>query len=237
MPTLARYREVLREIQKRLWVRVVFWIWAAIATYDTVLSQFVPEKYSTHLPKAWQVTVMTGDLLPWWGWLLILASILVVASLEYAARTGAEAAALAKAPRGDTLVATATVTDDPNRRIPLLEFFRTASQQAYDFKGSSHAILHLCSRLRQAGADGDVQFWGRARRQSDPLLQIPKEHWYEFQIDWTAAFVFAPPAGEIAGFSNDNFFVVTRNSNSPDRTAYFDLHVTLGQAMRMLGSH
>ena len=237
MPALARYREVFREIQKRLWVQVVLLVWAVIATYDTFLSQFVPEEYSAQLPKAWQVTAMTGELLPWWGWLLILAAILVAASLEYAARSGERAAALANAPRGDTALATGTVTDNPNQRISLLEFFRRASQQAYDFKGSSHAILHMCSRLRQAGADGEVQFWGRARHQNDPLLPIPKEHWYEYQIDWTAAFSFSPPAGEITGFSNDNYFVITRNSIKSDRKAYFDLHVTLGQAMKMLGSH
>jgi len=61
-------------------------MWALIGTYDTVLSQFVPDDTAEKLPKTWQVAVMTGDLLPWWGWLLVLAAIVIVGLLEELSR-------------------------------------------------------------------------------------------------------------------------------------------------------
>lgn len=79
MQKCAQYQALLAlfsESQKRLWFRVLFAIWALISIYDTVVSQLVPDDTAKSLPKTWQVVIMTGDLLPWWGRLLILWLIL-----------------------------------------------------------------------------------------------------------------------------------------------------------------
>src|SRR2546430_17326968 len=54
--------------------------------YDLLLSHFIPEEISKKAPKAWQVAVIAGGWFPWWGWSLILAAIMTVASFEYAIR-------------------------------------------------------------------------------------------------------------------------------------------------------
>jgi hypothetical protein len=124
--------------------------------------------------------------------------------------------------------------DDAPIRMPLKEFFREAEKYGIDFKGASHAILDLCKELRQAGSDGFLQFWGRARFQNDPLLPIPKEHWYEYEIDWVPAFDLAGPNGGIKGVGTDNFFVMSRAGIDSNRKAYFDIHVNRAQALKLV---
>ncbi len=123
-----------------------------------------------------------------------------------------------------------------NERISLLALFKEAEKYGLNFSGNSHAILEVSKALRQAASDGVLQFWGRERRQNDPLISIPATHWKEFQIDWVSAFALGPPKGEIKGFSNDNFFVSSRDSSRPNRKAYFDLHVDRSQAFQLLKS-
>src|SRR6266508_5348077 len=84
---LDQYIVLFRKIQQSWWVKCALGVWAVITIYDLSLSQFIPEEFSKKAPKAWQVAVTTGGLLPWWGWLLILAAILVVSSFEYALRS------------------------------------------------------------------------------------------------------------------------------------------------------
>ena len=80
------YLLLLRILQDSWWVKWLLAIWAVASTYDLLLSQFVPDQWAKKAPKAWEAAVLAGDLLPWWGWLLILAAIIVAASLEYALR-------------------------------------------------------------------------------------------------------------------------------------------------------
>jgi len=235
MQRTALYREFFIEFSQRLWVKIALGIWTFICTYDTFQSQFLSEETAKRFPKAWQVPAMTGDLLPFWGWVLILASILVAGSLEYAIRSKKRIADLERAPRGDTLSATATVgppTPIPSstERIQFIDLLREAEKRGVDFKGNNPTILEFCSTLRQSASDGDLKFWGRERRQSDPLIEIPSTHWKDFQIDWIPAFVIGPPSGEIKGFADNNFFVGTRTLDH--RKAYFDLHVNHIQAFR-----
>jgi len=81
-----RHIEILRKIEQRRWVKFLLGIWAVVAIYDLLLSQFIPEEFSTKAPKAWKIAMITGGWVPWLGWLLILAAILLAASLEYALR-------------------------------------------------------------------------------------------------------------------------------------------------------
>lgn len=60
-------------------VRVGLAIFAALAAYDTLSSQL-------ELPTVRRWWGMSGSLLPWWGWLLILQAIFVYALFEYVRR-------------------------------------------------------------------------------------------------------------------------------------------------------
>jgi MFS family permease len=66
--------------------KILLGCWGAIATWDTFVSQFIPEETAKSFPKAYQVISMTYGWLSIQTWLLIGAGIVVVTSLEYAAR-------------------------------------------------------------------------------------------------------------------------------------------------------
>src|SRR5205807_3833707 len=57
-----------------------------IAFYDTLVSQFFPEKLAQKAPKIRELISETSGWLPWWGWLLVLSGIIACASFEYAVR-------------------------------------------------------------------------------------------------------------------------------------------------------
>ncbi len=82
------YVLLFRTIQKKLLYKISLYIWSITAFYDQLLSQFIPETFSRKFPKSWEVAIMTGGLLPFWVWLLILAAILVIASFEHTIRSG-----------------------------------------------------------------------------------------------------------------------------------------------------
>jgi hypothetical protein len=82
-------------IARRIWghrrVKIAIAIWGVICTYDTALSQIIPESLGHKLPKIRDAIAMSSGFLPFWVWLLVLAAIFIVASLEYAVRRSAMA--------------------------------------------------------------------------------------------------------------------------------------------------
>jgi hypothetical protein len=66
--------------------KFLLWCWGILAAWDTFVSQFIPEETAKSFPKAHQVIAMTYGWLSIQTWLLIGAGILVLTSLEYAAR-------------------------------------------------------------------------------------------------------------------------------------------------------
>jgi hypothetical protein len=77
---------VTLKIADRLWFRIALSVWGAVAFYDTVVSQFVPESLAKRFPKMYELITETGGWLPYWGWLLALATIMAAACFEYAVR-------------------------------------------------------------------------------------------------------------------------------------------------------
>jgi hypothetical protein len=75
----------VREALSGPW-RAVLYLYGGIAFYDLALSQLVPEEWAKRAPKTWQVAVLTGNLLPWWGWAIGLLVIALAAMTEYAFR-------------------------------------------------------------------------------------------------------------------------------------------------------
>lgn len=67
-------------------LRLALGLWTLIGAYDLALSQVVPEEWSRRAPKAWQVAMLTGNLLPWWGWTIGFLVITLLAMGEYAFR-------------------------------------------------------------------------------------------------------------------------------------------------------
>jgi hypothetical protein len=65
------------------WVRWFAPLIAFFALYDLCLSQFIPEELAKKAPKIWMIVDGVIGFLPWWGWTLVLAGMLVLASFEY----------------------------------------------------------------------------------------------------------------------------------------------------------
>jgi hypothetical protein len=104
--------QFLRELPKQPFVRLLILSWAASGIWDLALSEWIPEKYSSHLPRVYQVVAMTTGLLSWQLWILAGAMILALACLEYAfRRSSAESAESERV---------SEVTDASYRLSPLL---------------------------------------------------------------------------------------------------------------------
>lgn len=86
--TMLDYKAYIRVLIKSLFVKWAGSAWVIVCTYDTILSQFIPEQFANTLPRAWQIALVTGGILPILGWLLILAAIIAIGSLEYAIKIG-----------------------------------------------------------------------------------------------------------------------------------------------------
>lgn len=66
--------------------KFLLWCWGVLAAWDTFVSQFIPEETAKSFPKAHQVIAMTSGWLSIQTWVAIGATIIVLISLEYAAR-------------------------------------------------------------------------------------------------------------------------------------------------------
>ena len=77
---------VVRLIWAHRWVKSALFVWGIVCTYDTLLNQVIPTSWGERFPRVRDAIAMTSGWLPFWGWFLILAGVLVMASLEYAFR-------------------------------------------------------------------------------------------------------------------------------------------------------
>ncbi len=100
---IMRRLKLLSEIVKHPIVRVLLVIWALSGAWDLALSEWIPEEYSKHLPKAYQVVAMTTGLLSWQLWVLAGAAIIVVASFEYAYRRNGSEVEAGEAKEANTI--------------------------------------------------------------------------------------------------------------------------------------
>jgi hypothetical protein len=66
--------------------KLLLWAWSAIASWDTFVSQFIPEEISKKFPKVHQVIVMTSGWVSLQWWLVIGAALVALISLEWGAR-------------------------------------------------------------------------------------------------------------------------------------------------------
>jgi hypothetical protein len=86
--------DVAKEVFRRRWFRNLLLIWAAISFWDTFVSEMLPEKIAANAPRVYKVIFwlleMTSGWIPWWGWLLVGMSMLVIGSIEFAFRVARE---------------------------------------------------------------------------------------------------------------------------------------------------
>lgn len=121
-------------------------------------------------------------------------------------------------------------------RIPLLEFCDLAVRAGWKFHGEHNLdAADLLEGLRQAAVDKRVRIWGRtlknefgALNRSEPLVEIPPDHWRNFHIEWVS----------VIG-QKDNF--ETKSDNRHDhktpswrRGRFLDLHVEREPAVQWL---
>jgi hypothetical protein len=77
---------VARAILDRKWVKIALGLWTFVASYDLLISQILPERWADKAPKVRDLVAETSGWLPLWGWLLVLAAIVVAATFEYSVR-------------------------------------------------------------------------------------------------------------------------------------------------------
>jgi hypothetical protein len=82
MDGAASHTPILKSILKPWHIRIGLGVAAALYFYDALSSQF-------GLPTLGAVIGMSGALMPWWGWLLVIQAILMLALFEYVRRLAA----------------------------------------------------------------------------------------------------------------------------------------------------
>jgi hypothetical protein len=168
---------VARKIADRLWVKIVLGIWAVIAFYDTLVSQFFPDSWAKKAPKMRELIAETSGWLSWWEWLLILAGIISVACFEYAVRkTAPRPEATAVKARND--IPDVRVADEPL----VLALFENSERDK---------LLPLLEA-------GKIDAWARSGYDSPPLTKIPS-------VEWRTYFLAFLPQRQ-AGTINQTFF-------------------------------
>ena len=68
--------------------KVTLGVFAAVASWDTVLAQLLPKSLAHKLPTFYDVAIMTGGLLPWYWWVIIGLLILLAFVVEFGLRRG-----------------------------------------------------------------------------------------------------------------------------------------------------
>src|ERR1700730_13084444 len=76
-PAIRERLEIFRDIAGRQWFRVFSIVWFFVGAWYLILSQFVPEEYSRHFPKLYQVVGMTAGWITLWVW-VTLGGLLVI---------------------------------------------------------------------------------------------------------------------------------------------------------------
>ncbi len=124
----------------------------------------------------------------------------------------------------------------PLQRITFVDF-RNIVRDQFHWNVSGERNLEavdLLDGLRQAGVDKTIQFWGRRRRynnlvldREDPLVEIPSDHWKDFQFEWGSAIT----AGE-------NIDVTTYNRSAKNwaQGSFFDIHLHREEAIEWMNS-
>jgi len=163
----------LRAIWAPTLVRITFGLVAAVAGYDSFSSQF-------GFPKLGAVLGMSGNLLPWWGWLLILQAIFVYALFEYIRRIQ-----LPAAPPSDTERSTSGLTIEDvetaiSTRIGELKQSAETVSEAMDLADGRMSAVTVEFSKRIEKLDTKVETMGQLTLEATQL-QSERNHFFESQ--------------------------------------------------------
>jgi hypothetical protein len=195
MGWLSQRIEVVRRVLDRRWVKIALGLWPVLASYDLFVSQLLPERWADRAPKMRDILAETSGWLPWWGWVLILMGILIVALFEYAVwRTHQHKRIVVGAEIKPRQKSEAAIPIDPrwSRDLPLLEALwrvyngnwngRVDLSQEHYQDAKVLKLWDAASSIRQHAFDGTLPIW--ARRQNSKLYEpVPTEFWRNHDID------------------------------------------------------
>lgn len=196
---LRKYLQLFREVEKRWWVKTLLIVWGIICTYDTIISQFIPDSLGHTLPKAWQIAAVTGGLLSWWAWLLILAGIVILALLEKLVRGQLPAMPNPRlgTPHGSKYDGDSATYITPYQAIHYMADesewgTRKAAEIARDGM-SKNVLLEAPGEFQRRAAEGRIRVYGIGTSGSGHEL-IDKTHWMTYGLHLEA--LFKPPFDE-----------------------------------------
>lgn len=172
MGRIKQYIKAFRKAENSTWVKWFLSIWTIAAIYDLLLSQFIPDEFSKTAPKAWQVAVMTGHILPIWGWLLILAVIVIVALLEQVIRAPKVLSSNANTQSSTHTYLTAQ---------QVVHYLADESQWGCS-KEASDALLQAPAEFKERASEGRITVYGSSSK-TGLHESIPKTHWMSHGLD------------------------------------------------------
>jgi hypothetical protein len=112
-------------------------------------------------------------------------------------------------------------------RMPFTELLSVAADLGWNFSDNSLHLLDLQDAVRQGGADGSLNMWGRLAKynsdelmRTEPLERIPRDHWREHH-----AHLFAARKAD-----NLNVYSWSPATKPFGARGYVDLHVDRSQA-------
>ena len=172
----------IRELLRPPLVKIIGLLWIGLTTWDVLSSQF-------DWPNLRSVWGMTGSLLPWWGWLLVLQAIFVYALFEYV-RTS-----LVVAPADLALAQLAAPPVRP--RIPDITLFEVAQRVIASFGPPTENEAERAKIIREAALQiGDrvkqhkLTVW--ARRGERPLEKLSSHEWATGDLILGASQIIVP---------------------------------------------
>lgn len=120
---------------------------------------------------------------------------------------------------------------NPEKRITLLDFYKKAEKDGWDFFNNELRILDLTTGLKQAALDRTIIISGRLKQitnyftQLEPLQDIDSSYWKDHFLDPLMIIDINKTTGMANGFAEDNTRTCThKNGERPD-IIYNDIHL------------
>lgn len=123
-----------------------------------------------------------------------------------------------------------------HKPIPVIDVYKNAEKNGWNFKiDDGLQIIDFTKALKQSGLDGNIIFRGRTHTsnfdelaRNEPFVNIPKEHWYNYEVDLTHFYQWNKQA-QSQQFIEDNFLASSYSMGNDVRDEkqlnYNDLHV------------
>jgi hypothetical protein len=203
---------------KQRWVRSILVLWAILGAWDQFVSQMLPTEWGARVPNLFRVLALTGDLLPWWGWLLVGVLIVAGAAVEYAFRTAG-------------LLGSGSYHRPPDR-LSLVELRDEANQIGWQLNNNGELyVLDFVTAFRQSAFDGVFRVWGREKSWSTDRLnyrqmleEIPSNYWKDYE----------PDPMSLSAAHDNNFLTRTQSGIENKKTTFLDIHVDRRAALAWL---